>query len=259
MPPAHAVGDVFRPAARRARWPARGRCASPPAGAATAARRTDGRSVAVTRRRPPALRQRRRRMSLRPRRAADGRSLIAAPPINAATTTPPPDRCDDRWSSPGLHTTTPSAPSYRRCSVHVAALLPAVTSSNVVIGNTAERCRRQRRRVSLTTATVPARPPAGTAARRPAALGPPRLRTARRRSSVRSAGVERRRRQTAATIADRRPFTPPHAHSATEPHVACAAGRHRTTSLLTSSATSLCVAARSRAATLAAPLHTAER
>ena len=34
-PPAHAVGDDFRPAARRARWPARGRCALPPAGAAT--------------------------------------------------------------------------------------------------------------------------------------------------------------------------------------------------------------------------------
>jgi len=52
---------------------------------------------------------------------------------------------------------------------------------------------------------------AGTAACRPAALVPPRLRTARRRLSVWSAGVARHRRQTAATIADRRPFTPPRA------------------------------------------------
>ena len=187
------------------------------------------RSATFFRRRPPALRQRRRRMSLRPRRAADGRSLIAAPPTDAATITPPPDhRCGDRWSSPVLHATTPPAPPHRRCSVHVAALLPAVTSSNVVIGITAERCRRQRRRMSPTTATVPATPPAGTAARRPAAPVPPRLRTARCRSSVRSAGVARRRRQTAATIADRRPFTPPRAHPPTRQHVAYAAGRDRT-------------------------------
>jgi len=56
---------------------------------------------------------------------------------------------------------------------------------------------------------------AGTAARRPVALVPPRLR------------VARRRRQTAATIADRRPFTPPRSHPATRQHVAYAAGRDR--------------------------------
>jgi len=39
--------------------------------------------------------------------------------------------------------------------------------------------------------------------------------------------IIRRRRQTAATIADRRPFTPPRAHPPTRQHVAYAAGRDR--------------------------------
>jgi len=178
-------------------------------------------------------------------RGTDGRSRLAAPSTGAATTTPPPDRCDDRWSSPVLHATTPPAPSYRRCSVQVAALLSAVTSSNVVIGNTAERCRRQRRRMSQTTATVPARPPPGL---QPVA----RPRWCRLGCVSHDAAARPQRRSLIVARSRRRARAP--GDSAAR-RLRCRPGPRQLQSralLLTSSATSLCVAA-------AAPLHTAER
>jgi len=164
VPPAHAVADVFRPAARG----------------------TDGRSVAVTRRRPPALRQQRRRMSPTtatvparpPAGTAARRPAALVPPRlrivqrrrqTAATIAgrrpfaPPPNAHSATAShvARALVGTAPATSSHdvaaHHCTPVRAALSalqrarrrspPAVTSSTVVVGNTAERCRPRRSHV----------------------------------------------------------------------------------------------------------------